>query len=306
MASASSRPPIPRPTARPSSVPPPAPRALAEPKPEPTAEPKELESVLPASAPRQVAELPKAYASEPPVIRERMPTLEIADGDIVEAAEAAPVTRSSAPPPPPSRKSSAPPPPPESRIVLKEPAKAAPAPVVPPAPAIPTELRGSAPDPTDLLFDGMYELNFVDTPWQAAGVCATALANALGARSVVIHAHDLARREIRAIGGHGANAADLLGATSSSDDDFVASTVMCNGKPLVMRIDGELPRLAPERLGVLGAKRSFVAVPALSWGRCVALIEIVDADDRLVGRVADSAAYVAERLAEFLLERAAA
>jgi hypothetical protein len=247
--------------------------------------------------------MPKAYASSPPVIRDRMPTLELADGDIVEAA---PAPRASQPPPvPPARKSSAPPPPPESRVVLKGSVEAA-SPVVPPAPAVPAELRGSAPDPTDLLFDGMYELNFVDTPWQAASVCARALAEALGARAVVIHSHDLTRREIRAIGAHGGTSSDLLGASEPSDDDFIASTVICNGKALAMQFDGELPRLAPERMRTVGAKKSFVAVPALSWGRCVALIEIIDADDRLVTRAADAAAYVAERLAEFLSHRVAA
>jgi hypothetical protein len=265
---------------------------------------EKAEKAEPASAPRQVVEVPKAYQAAPPVIRERMPTLELLDDDIVAAAPAEPV-RKSAPPPPPVRKSSAPPPPPESRVVLKNDPAAA-TPVVPPAPAVPSELRQSAPDPTDILFDGMYELNFVDTTWQAASVCAAALTQALGARSVVIHAHDLTTREIRVIAAHGGSATDLLGSIESADDDFVASTVVCNGKALVMRFDGELPRLAPERLGALGAKRSLVAVPALAWGRFVALIEIVDADERLATRVADSGAYVAERLAEFLSERAAA
>ncbi len=160
-------------------------------------------------------------------------------------------------------------------------------------------------DPTDLLFDSIYDMQFAETPWQAADVCAAALASALRAKAVVIHTHDLVRREIRTIAAQGFGASDLLGSYADSENDFVASAVLSNGKPLTMRFDGELPRLAPERLTIVGAKRSLVAVPALSWKRCVAVIEVIDADDRLVGRVPDAAAYVADHLAAFLMRQAA-
>jgi hypothetical protein len=161
-------------------------------------------------------------------------------------------------------------------------------------------------DPSEALFDGMYELNYADSQWQAARLCASALGRALGARTVIIHAHDLATRELRAIGVHGEGEFDVLGSSDPSEDDLVASAVICNEKPVTMRFDGELPRLAPKRLGMIGAPRTLVAVPAMAWGRCVAVIEIIDADERFASRVADSAAYVAERLAAFLSDRAAA
>ena len=85
-----------------------------------------------------------------------------------------------------------------------------------------------------------------------------------------------------------------------------ASAVICNQKPVTMRFDGELPRLAPRRLSMTGAPRTLVAVPAMAWGRCVAVIEIIDADERLANRVAYSGAYVAARLAEFMSQQAAA
>lgn len=160
-------------------------------------------------------------------------------------------------------------------------------------------------DPTDVLFDSIYDMQFAETPWQAADVCAAALASALRAKAVVIHTHDLVRREIRTIAAQGFGASDLLGSFADSEEDFVASAVLSNGKPLTMRFEGELPRLAPERLSICGAKRSLVAVPALSWKRCVAVIEVIDADDRLVGRVPDAAAYVADHLAAFLVRQAA-
>lgn len=270
MSSSPSRPPIPRPTTRQSSAPP----------------------APPPSTPSSVRELPKAYASAPPVIRDRAPSADqLADDDLVEEP-----IRNSTPPPLVKKPSSAPPPPspspadnePISTIVTKR------------------EPRASQPDPLDVLFDGLYEMEFADTPWQAADVCAVTLARAVGARAVVVHAHDLVRRELRAIGVFGPKSHDVLGTIEPSEDDFVASTAICNQKPLTMRFDGELPRLAPERLGILGAQRSLVAVPVLAWGRCVALLEIVDADEAVVERVGDAAAYVAERLAEFLSARAAA
>lgn len=161
-------------------------------------------------------------------------------------------------------------------------------------------------DPAEILFDGMYDLELVDSAGEAANVCASLLARALGARAVVVHGHDLALRELRVIGVHGERSAGLLGMSGLSDDDLVASAVICNGKPVTMRFDGELPRLAPHRLEVLGAPRILVAVPAMAWGRCVAIIEIIDADERFAGRVADSASYVAERLAAYLSGRLAA
>lgn len=324
MSAGSSRPPVPRPSPRKSSAPPPPP----------------VENVEKAPPSSPVIEIPKAYASSPPLIRDRAPsTTELAADDLEVIEE----THADAPPRS-ARRSTPPPPPPAAArrkllgprtpvVVVPQPiSKATPAaidtplplPLPKPAPVpvieTPKDLEPppesrvvvrparepSALDPMDVLFDGIYELNFLDTAVEAADVCASALAKALRARAVVIHAHDLARRELRAIGAHGVSPSEILFTTEPSDDDLVASAVICNGAPVTMRFDGELPRLAPKRLGMVGAPRTLVAVPALSWGRCVAVIEIIDADERVAARVADSAAYVAERLAEFLSERAAA
>jgi len=293
----------------------------------------------PGSSP--AIDIPKAYESEPPVIRDRMPTLELADDDLV-VEEPIARRRSTPPPPPPVRSTIVPR---VEGLVMPRIAPmpvphidtpvAALAPVVAPvtefAPVSriqPVQQRPtSAPvmsfepvktveavkpklesmlDPSEALFDGMYELNYADSHWEAARLCATALGRALGARTVIIHAHDLVTHELRAIGVHGDGEFDLLGTADGSDDDLVASAVICNEKAVKMRVDGALPRLAPKRLGMIKAPQTLVAIPVLAWGRCVALIEIIDADERLATRVADSAAYVAERLAEFLSARAAA
>ena len=242
----------------------------------------------------------------PPAVAVVVPeTFELADDDLVEEAPVA-ARRLTPPPPPPSRSAVVP------KLEGVMVAQIAPMPVpqiaLEPVPESHVQRKlESMLDPSEALFDGMYDLVYADSPWQAARLCASALGRALGARSVIIHAHDLATRELRAIGVHGDGEFDVLGSTDASEDDLVASAVICNEKAVTMRFDGELPRLAPRRLGMIGgAPRTLVAVPAMAWGRCVAVIEIIDADERFAGRVADSAAYVAERLAAFLSDRAAA
>lgn len=253
-----------------------------------------MSALPPPPSSRRILAATAAYASVPPVIRERLRSVEsLDDSDIVEAVPSDELPRA-------VRRSSPPPPPPSSRVVSK---MAKSEPVVIPA-HDPFPKIASAPDPTDILFDAVYELNFASSTWEAAGMCAETLARALNARTVVIHAHDLERRELKAIGASGDGDFEIMGTSGSVDDDLVASAVLCNQKSVTMRFDGELPRMAPMRLHSVGAPRSVVAVPAMAWGRCLAIIEVIDADERFDGRVADSAAYVAERLAEFLAEHA--
>jgi hypothetical protein len=276
MSAFSCKPPIPRPAAR---------RVQAVPALAPVlAVPASTASFLRSAS----ATPPSRYVGAPAVIRDRLPTLEVADEDVV-VEEPFVRPRPTPPPPLPARRMLPP------QLV-----------VVPPSKPAPRAKLESALDPTDVLFDCMYELNFIDSTWQAGSVCAGVLGRALGARAVVIHAHDLQSHELRTIGTHGDADVELLGAAVSSDDDLIASAVICNEKAVTMRFDGELPRHAPHRLGVVGAPRTLVAVPGMAWGRCVAIIEVIDADERLASRVADSTAYVAERLAQFLSAAAAA
>lgn len=281
-------------------------------------------------------------SSPPPPVRERAATLNLEDDDIVGIAVAPIVApkKSSAPPPPPSARSV--PPPPPSHIAVKQsyvppppafvappapvayvappasiPPQSIPAPigaapmampsVPPPAPIpnVPNVLRLSITDPTDVVFDGMYGLTFAKSAGEAAEMCAETLAKALGARAVVIHRHDLTSRELRAIGAHGDGDFDIIGSAETSEDDLVASAVICNQKSVTMKFDGELPSVAPKRLHHVGSPRTVVAAPAMSWGRCLAIVEVIDADERYAARVADSATYVAEQLAQFLLSHAA-
>jgi hypothetical protein len=166
--------------------------------------------------------------------------------------------------------------------------------------------RVSLLDPTDIIFDSMYGLTFARSTAEGAEMCAETLAKALHARTVVIHMHDLTTRELRAIAAYGDGDFDIIGSKELSDDDLVASAVICNQKAVTMKFDGELSRLAPQRLHAVGAPRSVVAAPALSWGRCLAIVEVIDADERFAGRVADAVAYVAEHFVQFLLAARAA
>jgi hypothetical protein len=266
--------------------------------------------------------LAKASSVPPPPVRERAATLDLEDDDIVGVA-VAPIAKSSAPPPPPSTARSIPPAP-ASHVSVKSsyappppasiPPQSIPAPIgaapmampsVPPPAPLPADLRLSITDPTDVVFDGMYGLTFAKSPGEAAEMCAETLAKALGARAVVIHRHDLMSRELRAIGAHGDGDFDIIGSAESSEDDLIASAVVCNQKSVTMKFDGELPSVAPKRMHHVGAPRTVVAAPAMSWGRCLAIVEVIDADERYAARVADSATYVAEQLAQFLLSHAA-
>jgi hypothetical protein len=270
--------------------------------------------------------LAKASSLPPPPVRERAATLNLEDDDIVGVA-VAPIART-APPPPPSTARSIPPPPAshvsvKSSVAPPPPASIAPqsmapqsipapigaapmaVPSVPPPAPMPADLRLSITDPTDVVFDGMYGLTFAKSAGEAAEMCAETLAKALGARAVVIHRHDLMSRELRAIGAHGDGDFDIIGSAESSEEDLIASAVVCNQKSVTMKFDGELPSVAPKRMHHVGAPRTVVAAPAMSWGRCLAIVEVIDADERYAARVADSATYVAEQLAQFLLAHAA-
>ena len=246
--------PPPPPADSPSSAPPPPASTKA-----PVAKAK---APVPATKAAPIAKAAPTKLAPP---RNRLPTLDLGDDDIVEDV-----------PPPPPRTSTMPPP-------------------------VPRAAR-----PIDAVREAVGELEFFATPWQAAGVCAAALAKALRAGAVLVHLYDAKRRELRTIAVEVARPHDLLGSTAAADDDLVASAVTVNKKPMTLRFDGGLPRSAPARLRTVDAKRSLVAVPAIASGACVAVIEVVDATDPNAKALQEACAFVAERLAKFLASRRAA
>lgn len=195
---------------------------------------------------------------------------------------------------------------PISRIVPKPMARASvapPAPIKIPSHAAPkiTLLRRDA---FERVKEAVGELEWFATPWQAAGVCAQALEKALGARAVIIHTYDARTTEIRVVAAQGPKADVLLGASALVEDDFVGSTVVANKKPMALYIDGELPRIAPERIRAMGAAKSLVASPAIAKAEVVAMIEVVDATEANAAVVEKAIAHVATQLAAFLVATA--
>ena len=148
-----------------------------------------------------------------------------------------------------------------------------------------------------LRLDGMTALEKERSPWRAAGIAAASLAKALQARTVIIHSLDHRRDELRTVGVDGPRAQDLLGNVGSIGDDFIVAAVVANGRSMTLRLDGGLPRVAPERIAVVRGERSVTAVPIMCGPYCVGAIEIVDASGELVERVEEACSRVSEHLA---------
>jgi hypothetical protein len=161
----------------------------------------------------------------------------------------------------------------------------------------------AAPAPTSTLaalVEDIGDLECLGTAWQAAGVSAAALRRALGARAVVVSAYDVRRRELRVIGSSGPRAQDVLGTVADAQTDLVSSMLRANGRPLVMRFEGALPDSAPDRLRIVGASASLVAIAVAP---SVAMVEVVDAPD--AKRAVAACRIVEERLGRFFAATAA-
>lgn len=204
------------------------------------------------------------------------------------------------PPPPPVRERSKtmhswPPPPPPGSIVppnfvATESVVPAPPSAAPVPPERPSGVRPRFNSEVLELTDGdILEAKAPPAPpssrrnelWQAASVGAALLGGVLRARAVVVHAYDSASGMLRIIGADGLGI-ELLGASCRADDDLVGSTILGNERLLKLRFEDGVPRSAPERLREMGAKRSLLAVPVVDAAAgCVAIIEVVDADETL-------------------------
>lgn len=226
---------------------------------------------------RPILAASKAYASEPPVIRERLRTVDLEEDDDEE-------TRLR----------------PASELVRKAPVSVE---AIPPPAALPT-ISDVRAESSDALFDALYEVNFASSTWEAAAICAKALARALDARAVVVHAHDPHRGEILAVGAYGDGDLHVVGTSASSADDIVASAVLQMHGKVTMTLDGPFWSSAPQRWHAMGEPERLVAVPAFGRGHCVAIVEVLDPSERYAARIAHAATYVAERFAEFLVESA--
>jgi hypothetical protein len=160
-------------------------------------------------------------------------------------------------------------------------------------------------DPLDVVREAIGELDFLETAQAASSICCSALALGLGAKAVIIHAHDSTKREIRVVAAYGPKSDVLVGKAALVEDDVVASTVIVGSAPMKLMIDPDagLPRRSPERLKAIGASRVVIAVPAFVKKRIVAIVEIVDPKESAATAVEPAAEYAAFQLARFLERR---
>jgi hypothetical protein len=162
----------------------------------------------------------------------------------------------------------------------------------------PTQPLGAL-DPVRVLAVKFGKLVSARTAKDAAAVVACALQNALGARAVVIHAVDARRDELRVIGAHGGASADLFGRRIALSQDVVATSFADRADRVsaVTIVLGATGHRVPERARIVGATRSVLGMRVFIGDRCVALIEVIDSDERYLRRRHVACAYAAERLA---------
>ena len=178
-------------------------------------------------------------------------------------------------------------------------------PAPPPAGSRLPSTRPNMRDPLEVVREAIGELDFLDSASAAAKICCSALALGLGARAVVIHAHDSGAREIRVVAAHGPMSEELVGKAALVEDDVVASTIIVGSAAMTLAIDPSvgLPRHAPERLKAIGASRMVFAMPAFVKNRVVAILEVVDPKEAAGHAVETATEYAAVQLARFVERR---
>jgi hypothetical protein len=150
--------------------------------------------------------------------------------------------------------------------------------------------------PIRALIETIREVEGARTAWQAARAAAVAITNALRARAVIIHQHDLRTGELRIIGVDGPDGEELLGTSAPAGEDVVVRAAVSTRKPMVVRLDPKTPCPLPHRIAVVGVTRTVIAVPAVGARGCAAVIEIVDAEARREANLMDVCALVIEPL----------
>jgi hypothetical protein len=170
-----------------------------------------------------------------------------------------------------------------------------------PPPSDPTRMRvvSSRPPPDDLLddlFDVMQGLYQATDSAAAARVCLAAAQRVSPVRQATLHAFDVDKREFVAIASSGAAGDDVLLGRAPSSDPILGQTA----KNRHAMIHFAVPDA--KRFGALPGSRTALTAPALSMGRVIAVLELVDPTDGGEFNDGDAAsvAYIAERFGEFV------
>lgn len=169
--------------------------------------------------------------------------------------------------------------------------------VPPRAPAL------SRPSATELLFESMGDLPLFETPLEAASFCLNEIMRVMRGRAALVHLLDMPTGDFVCICAMGSRASSLLG--SRVTDDWMIEGAASRGAPLAMEYEGEASASPRPRHAFFGDPWNVIVVPVLLRGRCVAVIELVDAvdDSALSTDGLHALGYVAERLSAFLAER---
>ncbi len=263
-------------------------------------------------APVLAASVAPVEIPEPPPSN-RIPSMAISTRDVIEH-----VQRLSSPPPipasiapasiPPAPIASAPsvpapiafvpPTPPQTLLAPIDPFASFAAPALVPAP------RMSVMDPTDLLFDAMYDLGLFETAVEGASYCLASILRALPSRAGMIHLFDTDTREFVTVYAQGPGSDELL-MNRHSDEDWLIAAAVCKHKPLTMGYGDAVGGRPLDRHAKFGPIKSVLVAPVFSWGRCLGVIELVDPADgsSFDVRSENAVAYAADRYGEFLGER---
>lgn len=143
-------------------------------------------------------------------------------------------------------------------------------------------------------------LDVAPNVWQLARGAVVAMTTTLRTRASILHHYDARTHYLRVIGADGPRTDGLLGRVFDAEDDFITSTVLSNGCAMRVRLDGELPRFVPSRIRDVAPARSIFASPLLGADGCVAILELVDVDERRAAYLPDACELVRDRLVRLL------
>ncbi len=164
----------------------------------------------------------------------------------------------------------------------------------------------SVPDLIDLLFDAMHDLVYFETAVEAGSYCLASLLKLLPSRAGLVHLYDIDTREFVTVYAQGPKSERLL-LSRTPEADALLSMAMYKHRAHTVRY-GEHGPARLERHELLGEAKSILVAPVLDGGRFLGAIELIDPEheDGFDIRAENAASYVADRYAEFLVERGVA
>jgi hypothetical protein len=181
---------------------------------------------------------------------------------------------------------------------------------MPPAapPQSSTQPRASVPDAAELLFEAMHDLTLLDSALDGARFSLEAALRAVPCLAALVHLRDPASLELVVVHTLGPRADGLLRMRTPQADPLVARASRA-GRPVVVTYGG-IPGAedGPCTRHAFFDPWSAAVVPVSHGGQLLGLIEMIDPLDGapFADAAQDALAYVAERLARFLVDHPAA